>query len=102
MAFSLPAKTIDLFNSIVTNFLWQSKVHPLEWKSICRPKKEGGLGLRLIADLCRAATAKRIWTLLNNKDSIWGQWMYQKYLKGQKNFWITKPSKSDSPVWKEI
>ncbi|KAL9675646.1 hypothetical protein QQ045_003849 [Rhodiola kirilowii] len=49
----LPKQVLKAVNSICTRFLWNGKAagrgcHLLSWKTVCRDKKEGGLGIRNI------------------------------------------------------
>jgi len=67
-------------NSIATelesasNFIWNGKMHVWIWKSMCLPKKEGGLGLRRVHGISLAAGIKLIWRLFTTK-SLWAGWM---------------------------
>jgi len=36
-------------------------MHAWSWLDICKPKTEGGVGLRGISDLNKAANLKRLW-----------------------------------------
>jgi hypothetical protein len=64
MSYNLPQSIMKEIERICANFLWKGKVHSLSWENICKPKKEGGLGLRPIKELCQSAGMKRIWRLL--------------------------------------
>lgn len=101
-AFSFPTKTKSTISSIMSRFLWQRGIHTINWTSISHPKEEGGLGIRSINTLCKASTAKRVWTLLTSSCSLWAKWMKQKYLKGIANFWSVHSAQGDSGVWKEM
>lgn len=70
LAFSLPKKTIAAFNSIMSNFLWKSRIHSVSWETICRPKSEGGLGIRSMSDICQASTAKKAWSIISNSKTL--------------------------------
>lgn len=58
---------IKKINSICANFAWKSKVHKMNWDDICKPKQEGGLGLRKIEDMEKAVTIKLIWKFLQGE-----------------------------------
>ena len=47
---------------------------------MCKPKREGGLGLRKVQDITNAAGIKLVWGLFTS-NSLWARWMYQKYVK---------------------
>ncbi|KAG6517642.1 hypothetical protein ZIOFF_021038 [Zingiber officinale] len=45
-ALSLPFAVIDRIYAVCHNFMWTSKHPPIYWAKICKPKEEGGCGLR--------------------------------------------------------
>ena len=66
------------------NFLWGStaekkKMHMVGWKKVCRPKKEGGLGLSCAKPRNVALLAKFNWRLIQEKDSPWVRTILAKY-----------------------
>lgn len=46
LAFSLSSKTIAIFSSVISNFLWNGRNHGIKWDTLGKPKDEGGIGLR--------------------------------------------------------
>ena len=68
---------------------------------VCRPKFEGGLGIRKNEDVSRASIAKLNWRILIDNDSFWARIMRDKYIKNNDFFRIPKKN-GDSNVWKEI
>ncbi|KAG2323482.1 hypothetical protein Bca4012_058967 [Brassica carinata] len=53
--FVLPKSFYTKIDSLCAAFLWNNKSSPSRgarvfWKDICRPKKEGGLGIRLLEE----------------------------------------------------
>ncbi|CAN1732392.1 Putative ribonuclease H protein At1g65750 [Linum perenne] len=78
--------TLSVLNSIPsyamqTSFLSKSKVHLLAWDHICRPKDQGGLGLRKARELNQAYLMKLGWEIPNNPEKPWVQVITSKYLK---------------------
>ena len=74
--FIVPKITCYKIEQIFNGFLWSGKDvnarrAKVGWKSLCRPKEEGGLGLCRIKDWNDAAIMKHIWNLFYRKDSIW-------------------------------
>ncbi|XP_020266263.1 uncharacterized protein LOC109841729 [Asparagus officinalis] len=96
--YKLPNSTVRSLESIFANFLWKGKLHAINWKDICRPKQEGGFGLRKLNDLCHAAALKLIWRLLFTS-TLWSNWMRARYVRGG-NIWDTPAHAMDSGTWK--
>lgn len=102
----LPVKVIKKVEGIMARFLWKGRdevriKHRVKWSLCCLPKEEGGLGLRRIEDLCKVTSIKLIWRYLENKNSIWHDWVRQKFLKGR-SIWVISPPASASIRWKAI
>ena len=80
----------------------ENKVFPLvAWDDVCRPKSEGGLGIRKNNDANKAAITKLGWKILIDKDSIWAMIMQDKYVTDN-NFFRIQKKNGDLIVWKEI
>ena len=43
----------------------------VSWDNVCRPKSEGGLGIRKNDEVNRATITKLGWRILTDNDSIW-------------------------------
>jgi hypothetical protein len=99
-SFQIPATSIKKLESRCADFLWKGKYHKISWENVCRPKNEGGLGIRNIKDLCTTCHLKLFWRFLNS-DSLWARWMRSKYLK-HNNFWSTVYNSNQSNTWKHI
>ncbi|XP_077246096.1 uncharacterized protein LOC143885953 [Tasmannia lanceolata] len=100
-AFNLPKGVMEEIEKICRAFIWshdtgQIKYHSTGWEDFCRPKAEGGMGIRKLYDVNKALQMKLFWNTIKNKDSIWAKWFNSKYLK-TKNIWTMKmPAK---PSW---
>lgn len=46
------------------------KQHLVSWKKVCRPKREGGLGIRSSRDMNKALVAKVGWRLIHDHTSL--------------------------------
>ncbi|XP_021715945.1 uncharacterized protein LOC110683843 [Chenopodium quinoa] len=67
--FKLPSSFCDELRSLVAQFWWgkkqgERKIHWLSWKKLCRPKKEGGMGLRDPKLFNWALLGKQAWRLV--------------------------------------
>ncbi|XP_077222163.1 uncharacterized protein LOC143856007 [Tasmannia lanceolata] len=83
-SFHLLAGILDKIEKIFRDFIWagpslQKSYHPIGWDTICTPKAEGGLGLRKLKDLNKAADMKQIWSIIKKKNSLWVAWFHLKY-----------------------
>ena len=80
----------------------EAKGFPLVvWDDVCRPKSEGGLGIRRNEDVNKALIIKLGWRILTDNDSIWAKIMRDKYVKNNNFFRISK-KECDFIVWKEV
>ena len=75
-------------------------MHAWNWQDICRPKAEGGMGIRRINDI-NNASGIRLVSRLSAVDSLWSRWMKLKYLNGMHLSQSTCAS-TDSGSWKWI
>jgi hypothetical protein len=86
-------------------FLWSGSLNKglaaVAWKDICKPKREGGLGLLRLDLWNKAAMAKHVWAIATKQDSLWIKWVHSYHLKGS-NFWQVKASQNDEWCWKKI
>ncbi|XP_052622964.1 uncharacterized protein LOC128128149 [Lactuca sativa] len=102
--FKIPIATINEIEKMCKSFLWangeivkgKAKV---KWHDICKPKEYGGLGIKNLRRWNEALLAKHVWNVINNKNSLWVQWVRINYI-GSKNFWDILQKKSISWTWK--
>ena len=84
--FIIPKFTCYKIEQLFRGFLWSGKDvnarrAKVGWKSLCLPKKEGGLGLRRFKDWNDATIMKHIWNVFYRKDSIWVAWVREVLLR---------------------
>lgn len=70
-------------------------------EEICRPKCQGGLGLKPIRLVNEALMIKHLWNILSEKESLWVKWVNTYRLKGGCVWNLVVPN-STSWSWKQI
>ncbi|KAG2725587.1 hypothetical protein I3760_01G072600 [Carya illinoinensis] len=103
-----PKSICKTLNSSFRDFWWgksneqRHKLYMKSWKTICQPKKDGGLGLRLMENMNMALIAKTGWEMSKSQsNSIWQHLLSKKYLKSSV-FETTISKATDSPFWKGL
>jgi hypothetical protein len=56
----LPKAIIKVIDAKCRNYLWSEGIHAVDWKEVCLPKKEGGLGINELESWNKAAVGKQI------------------------------------------
>ncbi|XP_074290219.1 uncharacterized protein LOC141616949 [Silene latifolia] len=98
--FILPKGIIKRIEAVCRNFLWDNsadyrRIPLVGWDTICRPKDEGGLGLKDQETWNKAMVGRLVDWIAVHRDSIWVHWVQHNYLKGQE--WMDyKPSTNSS------
>lgn len=80
----LPRGTCDEIDKLCRNFIWRDEenhrtVYLLSWDKICKPKVDGGLGLRSTREANTAYIMKGIWNFCSQSDSLWVSLLRNKY-----------------------
>lgn len=94
---------IDKCNS---RFIWGSteakkKIHLIAWDNLCKPKENGGLGLRSMSKSNISFMAKMGWKLLTEPESLWASVLRGKFIQ-QTHFFDSQSSPQASYTWKSI
>ncbi|GJW84185.1 hypothetical protein Tco_0157330 [Tanacetum coccineum] len=89
--FVLPSQVLRDIEQIMRGFLWSHGLFKrghakVAWNVVCLPRKEGGLGIRRLDFFNKALMITHLWKLINNKESLWVQWIHAYKLLGR-NFW---------------
>lgn len=97
-AFRLPKKCIQEIDSLCAAFLWSgpelnTNKAKVSWKDCCKPKEEGGLGLRSIKEANDVACLKLVWRIISFPSSLWVKWI-NRYLICKNSFWSVKERSS--------
>ena len=71
-----PKRVIDQINAACRLYLWHGEVDNrapgnVNWEKVCRPKKEGGLGIRHLQVWNLAVVGKIAWHISTMQDSLW-------------------------------
>ena len=74
----IPIGVCDSLDKLQRDFLWgsndtQRKTHLVRWERVCKPKDQGGLGIRNSRDMNQASLAKIGWKLCLNDQSLWAK-----------------------------
>jgi len=104
--FEMPATLCEEMERMCKNFWWgHSNEKPtlsmISWDSICKPKKEGGLGFRKFKCFNLALLAKQGWRLLHQPDSLAAQVLKVRYFP-RGSFWEAKLGHQPSFTWRSI
>jgi hypothetical protein len=86
--FIIPKCVLKQIEAMCRNFLWDGKLlysrpPPVAWDIICRPKKEGGLGVHDCFTWNIAAIGKQVWNIASKQDSMWLRWINHLYIKNK-------------------
>ncbi|CAN1191394.1 Putative ribonuclease H protein At1g65750 [Linum perenne] len=103
----LPAYICDSIDRKIRNFIWGStegarKIHNINWETVCKPKRLGGLGLRNARDLNKAFLMKIVWGLLTHPSDLWAKVMISKYLKKTLVGFVLARKSGFSAIWRGI
>lgn len=104
--FLLPKALCGDFKSIFSKFWWQKGkgkrgINWCQWKFMCCPKGEGGMGFRNMAQFNLSLLAKQGWRIINNQNSLITRVFKAKYFLND-NFLNSQLGNSSSYVWKSI
>ncbi|KAG5606071.1 hypothetical protein H5410_027563 [Solanum commersonii] len=104
-AISPPKTTIKYLKNITADFFWgmdkeKKKYHWASWETLSYPCDEGGIGVRLLSDICTSFQYKQ-WWIFRTKNSLWGQFLKAKYCQ-RANPVAKKWDTGQSLVWKYL
>ncbi|XP_074291151.1 uncharacterized protein LOC141617920 [Silene latifolia] len=104
--FILPNGVISRVEAICRNFLWDEAAvymrFPLvAWEKICKPKEEGGLGLKDYITWNKATVGKLVWWKYTKSDYLWVKWVNHTYLRGS-NLQDYSPPSDTSWYWRKL
>nr|GEW11949.1 hypothetical protein [Tanacetum cinerariifolium] len=91
---------------VMKNFLWShggsnGGKAKIAWKVVCRPKDQGGLGIKPLREWNEMLLMKHIWKIVEQKKNLWVQWVNRVKLKGR-NIWFMDIDDNDNWGWKML
>lgn len=99
-----PASICHKIDQITNRFIWKGSsgkgLFLVAWDKVSRPRKEGGLGIRVARDMNTALLGKLVWDMLHNPHKLWVSLLSHKYLR-HGSILEVQPH-SGSPIWNSI
>lgn len=91
--FVLPKWFYAKVDSLCSGFLWKNCTTSasgarVSWLNICKPKSEGGLGIRQLEEFELVFRLKRAWMFFTGSGSLWVPWL-RKNRFGGRSLWLT-------------
>lgn len=85
---------IKKVEQLCASFLWKGEASTaagakVNWLQVCRPKTEGGLGIRSLLVWNKACFARISWKLFSGTKSLWIAWVKVHLIRGR-SFWVLK------------
>ncbi|KAL0444965.1 UNVERIFIED_CONTAM: hypothetical protein Slati_2219200 [Sesamum latifolium] len=105
MEFILPKTIIREIEKRLRSFLWKGPngggYAQVSWHQVCRPIKEGGLGIRDLHALNRGLMSRHLWRIiLADRTSLWVDWIFHYRLRTH-SVW-TVSDRSGSWGWRKL
>uniref|UniRef100_A0A803QPF3 Reverse transcriptase zinc-binding domain-containing protein n=1 Tax=Cannabis sativa TaxID=3483 RepID=A0A803QPF3_CANSA len=101
----LPKLILRKINAICRSFLSKGSAESnspgyVAWDRLCKPKNEGGLGLRNTMLWNEAALGKYVWAVATKPDNLWVKWVHHVYIKSS-NWWDYQTN-DGSWYWRQV
>lgn len=99
----LPKRFYAKVDSLCSAFLWKNSTASatgarVSWGDICKPKKEGGLGLRKLEEFEMVFRLKRLWQFFSCSGSLWVPWLSNNRFGGRSNWLINDSQRFSKTV----
>lgn len=94
--FVLPKSFYAKVDSLCAAFLWKNKTSSasgtrVAWEDVCKPKSEGGSGIRLLEEFEMVFRLKQLSNFFTNSGSIWVAWLKRNVFR-RSSYWLTEES----------
>ena len=104
--FKIPKVVGDFINSILAKYWWgqtkdDTKIHGINWKKLCTPKKKGGMGFQDIHAFNLVLLAKQAWRLIHHTHSLF-YWDYKARYFPTCSFMEAELGYRPSYVWRSL
>ena len=104
--FKVPEVVCNKTDAISRAFWWrhdqtERKLHLVSWDKICRPREEGGLGLKKFGLMNQAMLAKQFWRIGQNPQSLISKTFKAKYFPNS-SIYDCVPKPHHSWFWRSI
>lgn len=98
----LPARVLNNLDKFNQNFVWgltdeKKKMHMVNWKTITRPKRRGGLGIQEARGRNLNLAAKLCWRMENSKNGGQAEVLGKKYILGS-----ARKNKAHTRTWNDV
>ncbi|GAU38174.1 hypothetical protein TSUD_264000 [Trifolium subterraneum] len=108
--FKMPVGVWKKIVRLQRKFLWggvasTSKISWVNWRDVCRPNNEGGLGVKDLRIMNISLLTKWKWRLLSEGNSIWKFVLRDRYGGGESGVsWMSRslPTNKVSPWWNDL
>lgn len=77
-------------------------IHLLNWNTLCKPKAQGGVGLKRAELMNKAMLVKLGWKLVTQDEDVWYKVIRKKYGLSCEGVMDFKPKNRASPIWQGI
>ncbi|KAG6526874.1 hypothetical protein ZIOFF_008961 [Zingiber officinale] len=100
-----PLEILRKLEGVFASFFWSSvghdrKVHWVAWRDICRPKQEGGLGIRRLSEV-GVALSMKLWFRFREQCTQWARFLRRSYCGTVDPGMVTLRSNA-SPSWRRM
>ena len=100
---------VEKINTIIKRFWWAgvqedydtSPIAYRSWEDICKPKEEGGLGIRDLKTVNKSLIIQSVWNVATQKNHFLSAILKAKY-HPQSSFWTAPDNKSKSIYWSSV
>lgn len=80
----------------------ESKVHLVDWETVCKNKEDGGLGIRKSCSMNQALLVKAAWKIYSRNQGNWASILRSKYLKNDISTLDFPKVPNASHAWRRI